>query len=321
MRDRRCRDFHVHLEGALVVPLPLRKKLRQPAISWPAPGRDAMTEFLGAFRRMKAERLSPVEISTIVSESVASLPRRCNPNGADLRIAFRFWANLLGDSDDLACLHDAYFAVAEGLRNARLPANFDLALWASVSRRGGERAVASLSAVLDLCASDGLHIRGIDLAGSESFTPRPFLEFSSQWSTSGGSVAMHAGEMPYEYRSEESIARALDAQVDRIGHCLTRSADIWQEIVRRKILIERCPLSYWRMLPDEYLDHLIVPRTAAHLVVHGSDDPSLLLPTDQSAPVTRMAWPDGDDCAGLLRCALPCAHRSRSRFKVPREGS
>ena len=89
MRDQRCRDFHVHLEGALVVPLALRKKLLQPAISWPVPGRDAMTEFLAAFRRMKAERLRPGEISTIVSESVACLPRRCSPNGADLRIAFR----------------------------------------------------------------------------------------------------------------------------------------------------------------------------------------------------------------------------------------
>ena len=256
-----------------------------------------MSEFLGTFRRMKAERLRPGEISTVVSESVASLPRRCSPNGADLRIAFRFWAYLLGGSDDLACLHDAYFAVAEGLRDARLPADFDLVLWASISRRGGDRAVASLSAVLDLCASDGLSIRGIDLAGSESFTSRPFLEFSSQWSASGGSVAMHAGEMPYEDRSEKNIAHALDAQVDRIGHCLTKSADVWQEIVRRKILIERCPLSYWRMLPDEYLDHLIVPRTATHLVVYGSDDPSLLLATDQSASMTRMAWPDVDACS------------------------
>lgn len=275
---KNSRDSHVHLEGSLVIPNSLRTKMTMPEISWPPPGPAAVNTFLMAFALIRIEKATDKDITLVVKSSVEFLPKWLDFTGADLRIAFRFWASLLGKSDDPWCLHDAFHAVIQGVKKAILPPQFHLTLWASVSRRGGLRAVQSLSRILDeLNATDHLEIVGIDLAGSEAYNAAPFLEYASAWKKKGGYLAMHAGETPYQPYSDENIAEAIEAGSNRIGHCLTKREDLWLEIANKDILIERCPLAYKKMLPPDYSSYLTVPQYAQRLLITGSDDPAFLL--------------------------------------------
>lgn len=271
------RDFHIHLEGALVIPIELKHKVVLPKICWPHPGADAIDVFLMTFRNIRAKNITVQDITLIVKSSVEHLPKWFGLTGADLRIGFRFWASLLGKSDDPHCLHDAFHAVVKGIKQAVLPDDFDLTVWASVSRRGGEIAVKSLSQVVNnLNLEKVIDIIGIDLAGSEKYPSTAFLEYASDWCRNGGLFAIHAGETPYQPYSQKNVFDAINACPNRIGHCLIKDKHLWQEIVYRNITIERCPLAYLRMLPPAYFDYLTIPQNARHLVVTGSDDPVFL---------------------------------------------
>lgn len=121
---------------------------------------------------------------------------------------------------------------------------------------------------------------GIDLACAEHFNPDPYFEVFR--STIGTDLKryVHAGEAgPNRLENIEKAVREMHA--DAIGHALPLGVDprldpLLDEIIRRRIRIERCPLSNLAMSASDKnldgLDNLL--NRGANLVI-ASDDPGI----------------------------------------------
>lgn len=170
-----------------------------------------------------------------------------------------------------------------------------------------------------------LGVVAFDLAGQERGHPAArYVEAFDIARRGGLRLTAHAGEES----GPESIRSALDVLgVDRVGHGLTLEHDpaLFEEVVRRQIPLEMCPISNCRTgVTATIADHPVIRYLRAGVkVTLNSDDPGLFGTTlrDEWLRVGEFLKPTETELRALVRngvdaAFLPEAERAQLRDRV-----
>lgn len=124
------------------------------------------------------------------------------------------------------------------LTNSNIKAKFRL----GVNRRNGPDSVIKVAEMFLRFKNEGVFI-GIDLNGDEINYPTDgFIGVFRKVKKMDVPFTIHAGEYP---QLVESLKTAISLNPSRIGHAVAikNKVDLMDEIVKREILIEACPIS------------------------------------------------------------------------------
>jgi adenine deaminase len=254
-------ETHLHFEGAL--PIELLREV-QPGVdlsSWDADFKfDGFEHFLGDLLQKQAAWFTSVERYHLAARSLFRRHLAENVRYVEVSIA--------SGALEAADLNGREVFAAVG---AAVPQGLEVRLFLGIHRDGNTPRMAP---VLAECI-DWPELAGIDLHGTESLPIEPWTAPLWRAAREQGKMAKaHAGE----FGGPDSVWRVLrELEPDRIEHGLRCVEDpaLVEELVRRGVALDMCPISNHKLLPGIRLENHPIRELfdAGVTITLSTDDP------------------------------------------------
>lgn len=268
-------ELHVHLEGAVSVPLALRlaeknrisldKKYRT---EWERGIRfSGFEEFIGHFIQLSHCYRTPGDVSEIIREFLRFQETQ------NVRYCEVFFTPTLHHARKGIPYGDLIVAVEEGIKTSG--SSVEMKLIADISRHSGMD-LADLT-VSNLEKHPTGRVIGLGLGGAErGFPPEQFKDHFQAARDLGLHCVAHAGETD----GPESVRKAVEVlRVSRIGHGVRAAEDpeVLELLSRRNVWLEVCPTSNVKLgvFPSYETHPLRLFWERGLPVTLNSDDPTL----------------------------------------------
>ncbi|MFH0939609.1 MAG: adenosine deaminase [Planctomycetota bacterium] len=332
-------DLHRHLEGSLRLATLWEFHCREKqtlhtsfdalraACVIAAGERPGFLAFLNYFSALRfkfggseaLERIAAETVADAAADGVIHLELRFSAVHAARRMKSDPGLHASQPPPAMADVETAATAVIRGARREAAACRIGVSFICSLGRNFGQD--VNRPAVELLHHDIGAEFTGIDLAGDESFSARPFAWAFQMWKVAGRKLTIHAGEDPCGSGAASVSDAITEFKADRIGHGVRviEDQETLAQVIREKIALEMCLTSNVQTRAcDSFAAHPIKKLLEAGArVTLNSDDPAISV-TTLSHEYFRAAQDCGLDWAQLRQCAI---NASESVFLPEQEKS